>query len=167
MKKEILEIPIISFLPNTPKKACRYHLPNRSTPRPFRCPPTSKQVNGSPRHNPRQTKMHKESTLQSVSHIAVKKKMILRFPISLAHATSIHQNNMPLPEIIHCKDLTYSRRPLKISCPRRNLSLLHTLPRKMNPYRASQRAKERSDLEHAFFGGDPPQPIFTTSSYID
>jgi hypothetical protein len=36
----------------------------------------------------------------------VKKKMIHRFPVLLAHATSIHQNNMPLPEVIHCKDLT-------------------------------------------------------------
>jgi len=35
------------------------------------------------------------------------------------------------------------------------------------PHIASQRAKERTDLEQAFFGGDPPQPIFTTSSHIE
>jgi len=37
----------------------------------------------------------------------------------------------------------------------------------VTPHRASQRAKERPDLEQAFFGGDPSLPIFTTSSYID
>jgi hypothetical protein len=37
----------------------------------------------------------------------------------------------------------------------------------VTPQRASQRAKERPDREQAFFGGDPPQPIFSTSSDIN
>jgi hypothetical protein len=91
--------------PNTPKDANRHHLPNRSTPRPSRFPPTSKQVNNSSRHNPRHTKTIKNFSPQSVSHITVKKKMIYRFPISLAQATSVHNDDMPLPEIVHSKDL--------------------------------------------------------------
>jgi len=31
---------------------------------------------------------------------------------------------------------------------------------------ASQRAKERPNLEQTFFGGDPPQFVFTTSFKI-
>jgi hypothetical protein len=37
----------------------------------------------------------------------------------------------------------------------------------VTPHKASQRAKERLDLEQTFFGGDPPQPNFTTSSQTD
>jgi hypothetical protein len=102
---QILETSKISFFPNTPKDANRHHLPNRSTPRPSRFPPTSKQVNNSSRHNPRHTKTIKNFSPQSVSHITVKKKMIYRFPSSLAQATSVHNDDMPLPEIVHSKDL--------------------------------------------------------------
>lgn len=55
----------------------------------------------------------------------------------------------------------------KKNCPQRNLSPSHTLPRKATPNRASQRAKEKPELEQSFFGGNLPQPIFTTPSYID
>jgi len=56
----ILETPKISFLPNTPKNEYWHHLPNRSTLRPSRIPPTGKQVDNSFRHNPRRTKSSEE-----------------------------------------------------------------------------------------------------------
>jgi len=57
---QILETPKISFLPNTPKNEYWHHLPNRSTLRPSRIPPTGKQVDNSFRHNPRRTKSSEE-----------------------------------------------------------------------------------------------------------
>jgi hypothetical protein len=47
----------------------------------------------------------------------VKKKMIHRFPISLVQATSVHNDDMPLPEIVHSKDLVKGYRPRKKKLP--------------------------------------------------
>jgi len=123
--------------PNTPKDANRHHLPNCDIHRPFRLPPTSKQVNNSSQHNPRHTKTIKNISPQNVSYITVKKKTIHRFLISLANATSVHNDDMPLPEIVHSKDLAEGCRPRKKSRPRRSLSPPHTLPRETTTIRAS------------------------------
>jgi len=50
---------------------------------------------------------------------------------------------------------------------RRSVRPPYTLLKKVTLHRASQRAKEGPDNEQSFFGGDPPQPIFTTSSGND
>jgi hypothetical protein len=47
----------------------------------------------------------------------MKKKMIHIFPISLAKATSVYNDDMPLPEIVHSKDLAEGYRPHKKSRP--------------------------------------------------
>jgi hypothetical protein len=73
---------------------------------------------------------------KSISHITVKKKMVHRFPISLAQATSVHNDDMPLPEIVHSKDLAEGNRPCKKSCPQRSLTPPHTLPRETTTIRA-------------------------------
>jgi hypothetical protein len=89
-----------------PKNVDLHHLPNCSTLQPSKLPPTGNQVDNSFRHNPRHTKTSKNVIPQSGSHITVKKKMVHRFPISLAQATFVHNDDMPLPEIVHSKDLT-------------------------------------------------------------
>jgi hypothetical protein len=164
---EILETSEIFFFPNTPKDANRHYLPNRSTHRPSRLPPTSKQVNNSSRHNPRHTKTIKNISPQSVSHITVKKKMVHIFPISLAKATFVHNDDMPLHEIVHSKDLAEGCRPHKKSHPRRSLSPPHTLPRETTTIRASQGFEERLGLEQTFLGRDPLEPIRTISTHVD
>jgi hypothetical protein len=97
--EEIIEAQVVShvikFLPsNTPKDANGHHLPNCSTLRPSRLPPTNKQVNNSSQHNSRHTKTIKNISPQIVSHIIVKKKMIHRFSISLAQVTSVHKQHL-------------------------------------------------------------------------
>jgi hypothetical protein len=82
-----------------------HHLPNRSTSRPSRLPPTSKQVDNSSRHNPRHTKTSKNVIPQSVSHITVKKKVVHRFLITLAQATSVHNDFF----LISKKNWVYTR----------------------------------------------------------
>jgi len=61
---------------HTPKNAYWHHLPNRNTHLPSRIPPTSKQIENSPRHNPRQTKSSEERIPQSGSHLTVKKEVV-------------------------------------------------------------------------------------------
>lgn len=47
--------------------------------------------------------MIKNISPQNVSHITVKKKMVHKFFISLVQATSVHNDDMSLPEIVHSK----------------------------------------------------------------
>jgi hypothetical protein len=56
------------------------------------------------RHNPRHLKAAKENISQSRSHGTMKKKMVHGLPISLTHATSVHDNNVPFLKIIQSKD---------------------------------------------------------------
>jgi hypothetical protein len=97
----------------------------------------------------------------------MKKKMIHIFPISLAKATSVYNDDMPLPEIVHSKDLAEGYRPHKKSRPWRSLSPPHTLPREITTIRASQGFEERLDLEQTFFGRDPLEPMCTISTHVD
>lgn len=146
------------------KNANSHHLPNRGTPRPSKLLPTGKQVENSSRHDPRHTKSSKRGIPRSGSHITMKKKVVHWFPISPAQATSVHNDDMPLPEIIYSKDLVWSYRPCKKSRPRRSLSPPHTLPREASTFRASQGA-EGLDLEQWFLGRDLPKPINTISTH--
>jgi hypothetical protein len=57
------------------------------------------------RHNPRQSKTTEKGNPNGISHVAMKKKMVHRLPISLTHATFVHHNDVPLYEVIHGKDL--------------------------------------------------------------
>jgi len=90
---------------HTPKNAYWHHLPNLSTPRPSIFSPIGKQVDNSSRHNPRQIKLSEERITQNGSHVPVKKKVVHWFHISLAQVASIHYDIMPLPKIIHDKDI--------------------------------------------------------------
>jgi hypothetical protein len=95
----------------------------------------------------------------------VKKKMVHRFSIFLAQATSVHNDEMPLPEIVHGKDLAQGYRPRKKSRPRGSLNPPHTLPREASTFRANQEVEEGFDLEQSFLGRDPPEPIYTISTH--
>jgi hypothetical protein len=81
------------------------HFPHRSAPRPSRGPPTSKQVDNPPEHHPRHPETTEESTPQSRSHVAVKKKMVHGLPSLLAHIASVYHYNMSLPKVVQGKDI--------------------------------------------------------------
>jgi hypothetical protein len=77
----------------------------------------------------------------------VNKKVVHRFPISLAQATSVHNDEMPLLEMSTVRILPRTADHAKKSRPRRSLSPTHTLPRKASTFRASQEVEEGLDLE--------------------
>jgi hypothetical protein len=85
------------------------HFPHHSTHWPSRGPPRIKQVDNQSRHNLRHLETTEESTLQSRSHVAMKKKIIHGLPILFAQIASVYHNNMPLPDIIQVKDLAKCR----------------------------------------------------------
>jgi hypothetical protein len=57
----VLKTLIVSFLPKTPQKAQMYHLLNNNTLSVTCSPPTSKQIDYPPRHNPRQSELIEEN----------------------------------------------------------------------------------------------------------
>jgi hypothetical protein len=57
--------------------------------------------------------MSKNVILQSGSHITVKKVVVHRSTISLAQAIYVHNDDMPLPEIVHCNNLASGCQPRK------------------------------------------------------
>jgi len=77
---------------------------------------------------------------QSRSHITMKKKVVHNFPVSFAQVASINNDDLSLPEIIRCKNLTKGCRPRKERRPRRSLSPPHTLPRETTILTAGQGA---------------------------
>jgi len=58
------------------------------------------------RHNPGHPKTTKKSTSNGGSHITMKKKVVHKLSIPLAHATSVHHDDVPPLEIIQHEDLT-------------------------------------------------------------
>jgi hypothetical protein len=71
----------------------------------------------------------------------MKKNVVYSFSISFAQITSIHNDDLSLPEIIRCKNLFKGCRSREESLPRRSLSPPHTLPRKMTTLTTDQRAE--------------------------
>jgi hypothetical protein len=63
-----------------------------------------------PAFHPRQTKPRKDMIPQSRSHI-IMKKVVYSFPISFAQIASIHNDDLSLPEIIRCNNLSKGSRP--------------------------------------------------------
>jgi len=43
---------------------------------------------------------------QSRSHITMKKKVVYSFPVSFVQVASIHNDDLSLPKIIRCKNLS-------------------------------------------------------------
>ena len=97
---------------------------------------------------------------QSKSNLTMQKEMIHRLLASIAHATSVYQNNMTLLEIIQNQNFTQRRRPCKKDQSQRSLRPLHALSREAPTFITSQRIKEGLELEETHFGRDPLQFIF-------
>jgi hypothetical protein len=76
------------------------HHPNNGTPSAAGNPPTSKQINYSSRHNPRQPETFEEDIPISTSNLTMKKKVICRLSILFTHNTPIHLDDGPLLERI-------------------------------------------------------------------
>jgi len=76
------------------------------------------------------TKRLKKIIPQDANNLIVEKKMVHRLLISLAHTAPIDHNYVPLPKVVHGKDLPYNHRPSKKSHSQRNLGPPNTLPRK-------------------------------------
>jgi hypothetical protein len=85
------------------------HLPYNSTSSTAGIPPTSKQIDYSCRHNPKQHETFEKDILNGTSNLTMKKKMVHRLPIIFAHNTPINHNDVPLLEIVYSKDLPYGR----------------------------------------------------------
>jgi hypothetical protein len=83
----------------------------------------------------------------------MKKKMVYSFPVSFAQVASIHNDDLSLPEIIRCKNLSKGCRPREECRPRRSLSPPHTLPTEMTALTAGQGAEIGLNLEHPFLEG--------------
>jgi hypothetical protein len=81
------------------------HLPHNRTLRATTPPPASEKINHPTRHNPRKTEAAKDGIPKNASGITTEKKIIHRLPILFAHITSINHNDLPLSEIVQCKDL--------------------------------------------------------------
>jgi Fe-S cluster assembly scaffold protein SufB len=54
-------------------------------------------------HKPKRLK---EAIQNGISHVTMKKKVVYELPIPLTHATSVHHDDGPLPEVIQGKYLT-------------------------------------------------------------
>jgi len=91
----------------------------------------------------------------------MKKKMVHRLFILLTHASSVHRKDVPLPEIIHDKDLTKGCQPSEKGLPRR----ADTVPREAASFTKNQGAIEEFNLKRPSFGGDPSLLIFTSLSH--
>jgi hypothetical protein len=68
-------------------------------------PPAVIQINNTSRHNPRHPKTIEKKTPNNGSHITMNKKVVHRLPISFAHATYVHHDNVLPPKIIQGEDL--------------------------------------------------------------
>jgi hypothetical protein len=83
----------------------RHHFPNSSTLRVAGGPPTSKQIDYSSRHNPRQPKLFEENVPNGTLILKIKKKMVHKLPILFAYNTPINHNAVQLSLIVYGKDL--------------------------------------------------------------
>jgi hypothetical protein len=54
----------------------------------------------------RQSRSIEKKNPNGISHITMKKKMVHELPIPLTHAILVHHNGVPLPEVIHYKNLS-------------------------------------------------------------
>jgi len=90
----------------------------------------------------------------------MEKKVIHRFPIRFAHATSINHYDMLLPEVVQGEDLPLCCRPSKESHFQGNLGPPNTFPRKMDSLFANKSLVERSNIKFPFMRRIPPELIF-------
>jgi hypothetical protein len=67
--------------------------------------------------------------------------------IPFTYAAPVNHNEVPLPEIVHGKDLSKSRWPSKEGHPQRNLSPPNTLSRKAEAFDTGQGTVEESNLK--------------------
>jgi hypothetical protein len=83
--------------------------------------------------------------------------MVHKILIPITHTSPINYNDMPLPQIVHGKNLTYGRRPSRKGHPQMNLNLNppNTLPRELRAIIATQDTVEGSNSEQPSFGGEP------------
>jgi hypothetical protein len=82
-----------------------HHFTHRNTPWPARGPLVVIQVNNTFRHSQGHPKTTEKNTPNSGSHIAMKKEVVYRLLISLAHAIYVHHDDVPPPNIIQSEDL--------------------------------------------------------------
>jgi hypothetical protein len=90
----------------------------------------------------------------------MKKKMIHKLSVALAHTTPIDYKDMPLPKVIHSKGLFYGSWPNKENSSQKYLNPPNTLLREGSAIITNKDTIEGSNIEQLFFG-EGPLPIMS------
>ena len=101
-------------------------------------PPTKKSTRNRSWQDLRDSKRSKYQTPQPISLTIVKKQMIYRLPITLAHNALVNKIHPFTPQIVTCKDPILYSSPHKEGNTPRNLNLPNAFPRKKKGQWTSQ-----------------------------